>query len=281
MSRDTAGERCRYGLSIVSIFQDEAPYLREWIEFHKMMGVQHFVLIDDRSTDDFLDVLRPYRQAGEVELLRRACPPELQVRSWRNFQCQVLREQCARLRGVSRWVALIDADEFIVPASGENLPDYLKEHEDCGAVYIRWEPFGTAYVSRLARDELMTERLCRKWRFITGHDMLGKSIVKPHRVLEANIHQSRLLPGYRCADSNPGMRSEHARIQLNHYWTRDEHYLLRTKLPRAARAKGWTIDAAKVEFYRHAFNDVLDDSMTRFIPELRRRLFPPAIVAPP
>jgi hypothetical protein len=34
-----------------AIFKDEAPYLLEWIAFHKMIGVALFVLYDNGSTD--------------------------------------------------------------------------------------------------------------------------------------------------------------------------------------------------------------------------------------
>lgn len=39
-------------LSIGAIFKDEAPYLAEWIEFHRLVGVEHFFLYDNLSTDE-------------------------------------------------------------------------------------------------------------------------------------------------------------------------------------------------------------------------------------
>lgn len=29
-------------LAVCAIFRDEAPYLAEWIEFHRLVGVEHF-----------------------------------------------------------------------------------------------------------------------------------------------------------------------------------------------------------------------------------------------
>jgi Glycosyltransferase family 92 len=269
----TIDEGCRYDLTIASVFQNEAPYLKEWIEFHKMMGVQLFILVDDRSTDNFIDVLRPYIDAGEVDLLRSPCPKKWQGRAWPTYQCALVRMFCEQLRGVSRWLALIDVDEFIVPAETNNIFDFLSNHEDCGGIYIRWEPFGTSHVKKLSEKELLTERLYLKWKLIKGHDMLGKSIVKPHRVLHPNIHHCALLPGYEYMDSNPGMENESPRIKLHHYWTRDEYFLLNEKLPRTSRIKGWKLDEERIEFFRHLFNDVPDQSMKRFIPELKRRVF--------
>lgn len=265
--------RCRYDLAIAAVFQDEAPYLKEWIEFHRMVGVQYFVLADDRSSDDFARVLEPYIAAGEVELLALPCPAALQEQGWTTYQTAALQALCERLRGVARWVALVDIDEFIVPSGDETLPALLRDHEALGALYVRWEPFGTSYVAALGATDLLTERMRLKWRFTPGHDMLGKSIVKPHRVQSAGIHRCALVRGYDYSDTNPGMASPTARLKVHHYWSRDEDFLLRVKLPRTGRIKGWTYDAERIAFFKRLFNDVPDDTMTRFIPELRRRVF--------
>jgi hypothetical protein len=273
MSTDQRLEaRCSIDLTIVSIFQDEAPYLREWIEFHRMMGVQRFVLVNDRSTDNFQEVLLPYLRAGVVQLHSRHCPVHLQGLHWVHFQQAVLQTCVEQLRGKSRWVLLIDIDEFVVPKNG-TVAEFLRDRESLGGVYIRWEPFGTSYVERLSDSELMTECLHLKWKFIPGHEMLGKSIVKPHRVARANIHRCELLPGFEYLDSNPNMASSDALIQVNHYWTRDEHFLLQRKLPRSCRIKGWQMDEKLILHFKHLFNDVPDRGMTRFLPALRRRMF--------
>lgn len=244
-----------------------------------MMGVQHFILVNDRSTDDFTTVLAPYIAAGEVELLTLPCPEKWLGRSWTTFQIAVLQSICRQQRGVTRWLALIDLDEFIVPRQAERLLDVLDEYEACGGFYVRWETFGTSYVARLSSDELMTDRLRLRWRFISGReDVLGKSIVKPHRVHQVNNHRCELLPGYDYADSNPGMTDASPRIKIHHYWTRDEHFLLNEKLPRTVQIKGWELSDEKIAFFKDLFNEVRDDGMSRFLPELRQRVFATTLV---
>ena len=189
------------------------------------------------------------------------------------FHLAVICALINHLRGVSRWLAIIDIDEFILPTEGDNLVRFLGDYENCGGIYIRWEPFGTSYVEKISDRELLTEKLNFKGRFIEGNEMLGKSIVKPHRVLHPNIHHCELLPEYKYIDLNPGMKSKLPQIRINHYWTRDEYFLLNVKLPRCSRRKGWVIDESRREYFKHLFNDVLDKSMERFIPELKRRVF--------
>jgi hypothetical protein len=55
-------------LSICATFKDEAPYLPEWTEFHRRVGVEHFFLYDNLSTDGSREVLEPWVHAGLVTL---------------------------------------------------------------------------------------------------------------------------------------------------------------------------------------------------------------------
>ena len=52
--------RKKYNLSVCAIFKNESKNLREWIEYHQLVGVDHFYLYENGSTDSFLKVLRPY-----------------------------------------------------------------------------------------------------------------------------------------------------------------------------------------------------------------------------
>ena len=270
---------CRYNLAIAVVFQDEAPFLKEWIEYHLMMGVDHFVLVNDRSRDDFGAVLKPYIDADVVRLFSHPCPVPLQGPQWPEYQRRILEALLQKLTGVARWVALIDVDEFLVPTDARSILEFLADHEDAGGVYVRWQPFGTSYVPRLAAGELLTERLRLSWRFVPGYEMLGKSVVKPHRVRHANIHRSTLHSGFAYVDANPDMQSASPAIKVHHYWSRDEHFLFNVKLPRTAAIKGWQIDDARLEYFRTLFNDVPDDSMTRFVPALQARVFGDAVGA--
>ena len=49
-------------LAACTIYRDAASYLAEWIEFHRLLGVERFFLYDNGSTDDHREVLAPYRR---------------------------------------------------------------------------------------------------------------------------------------------------------------------------------------------------------------------------
>ncbi len=58
----------KYYLSICAIFKNEAAYLGEWIEFHRLAGVEHFYLYNNLSDDNYFSVLKYYIDKGTVTL---------------------------------------------------------------------------------------------------------------------------------------------------------------------------------------------------------------------
>jgi hypothetical protein len=60
----------RYNLAMVTVLQNEAPFLPEWLEYHMLytVGVEHFYLYDDGSTDELAATLAPYVAADLVTL---------------------------------------------------------------------------------------------------------------------------------------------------------------------------------------------------------------------
>ena len=56
-------------IAVCAIFKDEAPYLLEWIAFHKMIGVDLFVLYDNGSTDGGPELIRRSSFARNVTLI--------------------------------------------------------------------------------------------------------------------------------------------------------------------------------------------------------------------
>ena len=58
-----------YELSACAVIKNEAKYIKEWIEFHRIVGVEHFYLYNNGSTDRIYKVLRPYIRQGIVTLV--------------------------------------------------------------------------------------------------------------------------------------------------------------------------------------------------------------------
>ncbi|MDX1638819.1 MAG: glycosyltransferase family 92 protein, partial [Balneolaceae bacterium] len=64
----------KYFLSFATNFKDENPYLKEWIDFHRAVGVDHFYLFNQCGSDESWNILEPYIARNIVT-----------VHDWTNF----------------------------------------------------------------------------------------------------------------------------------------------------------------------------------------------------
>src|SRR4051812_35685821 len=107
-----ASEREGAYLAACTIYRDDAAYLAEWIEFHRLVGVERFFLYDNGSTDDHLEVLAPYIEQGLATV--RDWPGPFLGRGGRPKALVQAFEHCAGAhREDARWIAFLDVDEFL------------------------------------------------------------------------------------------------------------------------------------------------------------------------
>jgi Glycosyltransferase family 92 len=125
----------RYYLAACLCFKDAGRDLAEWLEFHRMVGVEHFYLYNNESSDGYAAVLRPYQDAGLVTL-----------HDWPGGAQQTpIYEHCTETyRRQARWIAYIDDDEFLFPVAGEDLRSKLTRYEDYAGIAVCRTVFGTS-----------------------------------------------------------------------------------------------------------------------------------------
>jgi hypothetical protein len=280
------GERAakppRY-LSVCGLYQNEARYLREWIEFHRLVGVERFYLYDNLSTDGHLDVLAPYLEDGIVEL---ADWPEMPA------QMAVYQDCLLRHRDESQWIAFIDVDEFLFSPTGRPLSELLVEYERWPGVGVNWAMFG-ANGHRTPVPGLVIEQYVRRAADEDGLNLTIKSIVQPRQVRNfCNPHFFMYKDGL-AVDENmepitgpPFGQTDSvsfSRLRLNHYATKSEQEF-RGKLERpgvfALRARD---DPETITLYKGMPEDMLmrrlakldlveDQTILRYLPALKRAL---------
>lgn len=265
-----------YELAVVAMFQNEAPYMKEWIEFHKLVGVQHFYLYNNLSTDDYLTVLQPYIEKGEVNLTD--WPYDFgPIREWRQIQSGAYNDTIEKVRGKVHWLAVIDLDEFVFPVKGTNLVKLLKDYSDFGGVIATWQMYGTSHVEQIPEGDLMIEHLLLKANEDYHQTNGYKSIIQPHCVkgFGGTAHFPSYLPGYFAVDSNKvpfNHKQPHGadidKLRINHYWCRDEEFFRNIKLPRAKRRHM----RADWQDYADHLNGVADDAIFKYIPALKRAM---------
>lgn len=266
----------QYEFAICAVFQDEARFLKEWIEYNKIIGAQHFYLYNNDSQDDYLKVLQPYIDEGIVELI------EWHVPDFQNSgQQRAYLDAINKTKESVKWLGIIDLDEYIVPKSHDSMLTWLSEYDrdGIGGIGINWQMFGTSFVPRIERNQLLTEKLTLKALENHSENIHIKSIVRPKYVVEpVHIHHFEYLEGYVQINANhepftgpfsPYITTD--KIQINHYWTKDEEFLYETKIPRRQK---WGEAIGSIESRVNSLNQVEDTSIARFLPQLRQQMFP-------
>ena len=128
----------RYDLAVAAIFKDEGKYLKEWLNYHLLAGVEHFYLYNNDSSDDYAEVLAPYVKANVVTLTD--FPGRLTMFPAYNDALEKFRFEC-------RYMAFIDLDEFIFPKTNLNIAEVVDEilarDKNAAALGINWQCFGS------------------------------------------------------------------------------------------------------------------------------------------
>jgi hypothetical protein len=219
----------RHGVGLAAIVRNEAPYVGEWLRFHRAAGVRRFVIYDDGSTD------------GTEEAVRDAAPEAVVIpwaqrlsdaRLGRELHNQVLAyaHAAANFGGGLRWMGFLDVDEFLFPVRGATIPEAL-DGLDVPALALPWHMFGhgghaarppggavESYLSR-ARDPFGEAPGLRAF----------KVLADPCRLTALRVHSCEvdgrdLMWNDRGEAAGPGGRGRAfcsaERLRLNHYYAR-------------------------------------------------------------
>ena len=262
-----------YNLSVVSFIHNEARFLKEWIEFHKLTGVEHFYLFNHLSEDHYLEVLEPYIEDGTVELFDWPYPFE-SIITWNSIQCKAYQKIVKERAHETKWLAIIDSDEFLFSPETDDIKEILKEFENFGGVGVNWQMYGTSHVPKVGEDQLMVEMLVYKAEENHAHNFFVKSIVQPKCVKAiTNPHYCKYKPQFFQVNENKerfeNRRSPYVsvnKLRINHYWTRDEDFLYNVKIPRSKIF--WRQKENVVLERNEQYNKVMDQAVSHLIPKL-------------
>jgi hypothetical protein len=207
-----------YYLVVATMVKNKRRYIREWIEFHIMMGVSYFFIYDNLSEDGVKDLVQPYIDNGIVSYFlwppkeepheiwddpkleehysshMKSCYEGLQQMHGHIF-CQIAAYDDAvrRTRGKARWVAGLDVDEFFYLNETspfvnfqDPLPQAFKNLEDYAIVTVAGQHFGTSgWLTPPRRDDdqeyssLLTKTHTHHMRYHPGELVKVGEHVKP------------------------------------------------------------------------------------------------------
>jgi GT2 family glycosyltransferase/SAM-dependent methyltransferase len=267
-------------LAICAIFKDEAAYLREWVEFHQLMGVERFYLYNNNSSDRYLDALQMHIDSGAVVL-----------HEWPHHPAQLqVYDHCLKTHGEETdWLAFIDVDEFLFSPHAKLLPDVLADYADHPGVGVNWVMFGSGGHKHKPNGGVL-ENFLRRGQLDAGlpypHLRLPdgsyraenshiKSIVQPSKVDHCpNAHFMQYANGAHAVDENHQpiegaftAKVSVAQLRINHYWSKSEdecRYKFNKGLADGLGSRDWNEFLA----HEHILNTTHDDTVLRVVAQL-------------
>ncbi len=249
-------------LTICCIAKNEHPYVEEWVAHHLVIGAEKIVIFDNESDPPLYQMLEDYIQKGLV-----AVHPV----QGKGQQMSAYYQGLKRYGPLSKWMAFIDVDEFLIPKKYSDVRFILTDYEDYGALGVHWVEFGSSgHLKRPGKSQIKNyvHRFPRHY----PKNMHIKSIVQPERVEYTYTgHSFKYYRPWYCVDENflpvSGTQSPFTAdvIQLNHYYYRSqEDYCLKVERGRVSRED----DRGKRKhgaFYRQLQQaTIYDDSALKF-----------------
>lgn len=251
----------KYNLSIVCILKNESTYIREWIIYHHSIGVEHFYLYDNDSDDNLIKVL------SEFQDIITYIPIHGQLR-----QLDAYNNALSKYRNDTRYMAMIDADEFLYcPDMNQSIDKLLSNifsKKNIGGLVVNWVVFGSSKYDKRPKGRVTDNFIWRsKIDFEKNH--LVKTICDPRRVFSFTVsHAANYLRSYHAVDEN-GKKVEWVlnsqvtvkKIRINHYYSKSKEEFMKKR----ARGSGESLALRHLsEFNEHDKNDVFDDSLRKY-----------------
>ena len=253
-------------LAACMTYSNHAIYLREWIEFHRLVGVERFYLYDNDSTDDHLEVLAPYIDEGVAS-----------VQPWPGAgrQHQAFNHCLDTHRGESRWIAFIDVDEFLFSPDDMPVSEALREYEEWPGVGVNLAQFGTSG-HRTRPEGLVIENYL--YRSHALHRWI-KSIVDPARAVRCNgAHYFEFSEGHtvdvhkRPTEGWESVERSLDHLRVNHYYTKSEEELLeKWGRPRADTGE-MRHELILEDLYRMESRFRRDETILHYLPALKEAM---------
>lgn len=158
-------------LTLGSCLKNEESYMKDFVKYHRHVGVQKFVFFDRQYTG----MHELFKDEPDVEIIHFPDVPE-------NVHAIAWAQLINHNKGKTKWLALIDADQVLVPVQTTDVKEILKNYEEYASLQCNWHTFGSS--GHLTRTpEPLYERFLMRAAPSAGINNHTQFICQPDRTL--------------------------------------------------------------------------------------------------
>lgn len=264
-------------LGICTIQRDRAPWIREWVAFHYLVGFRKFYFFAHKCKDNTAEVIAELQRRYDIQAFVVADDverPQLKCYqfAYDNFGHEV------------DWMAFIDGDEFLFPTQGSSLPEVLEDYtyRKLSALGVWWACFGSS-----GYDEEPCGLILENYRQRATYAFEGnrhiKSLVLGRQAgriqMQANAHLFATPFGtydesMRLIDKGfmPELEPSYEHFRINHYACQSYSFFKSFKQHSGAADAGANLVRSEQWWKQYDRNDELDSSVEHFLPALKALL---------
>ena len=258
----------KYYLSVLAIFKNEGHCINEWIKHYILEGVEHFYLIDNGSTDDYMISLE---YTIKVDII---------IDPTNHCQNKHYNKYLRKIKEETEWIMVIDLDEFMYSRKGYNtIPEYLKTIDDSiEQIGVPWKMFGSS--GYIFQPSTIIDNFV--YRHVFPVDKLSgiKCIVRTRKLTEINLHISSIddisiyydisfkefitgIENYKQV-SNESYIEDNG-LHLNHYPIQSFEWYKDVKMTRGDASNPNSNNVRNVDYFNkyENTNGILDDELKR------------------
>lgn len=186
-------------ISVCLLTKSENKYLREWVQHHLDIGIDHFYIYDNNDIASAREELLKYFDERLFTFVHW-------VVYCNHMQVEAYNDCLNRYGSENDWIAFIDTDEFIKCSDIHNALSQYEHYDYVRVPWIMHNANGQVYAS----DEPVQKRFSGTCQNLSEFDYY-KSIVQPSKIIRMVVHHAESKNDcYVLVDD----------IKLDHYYTR-------------------------------------------------------------
>jgi hypothetical protein len=221
----------RYYLSLLVPVKYEDDYIVEFIKFYLLQGVEHFYLYDNDNDIPLNKTLENYLDVCTIEVIKGEFAQSAAYKHW-----------LKTYKHETKWIAIFDVDEFVLPKANDTFLAFLKQNEKHDSIAINWKIFGNGK-HESKPNGLVTE----SYLYSEGKQHANYKCVTQTKAIKKLEHPHRPeLKAFKKIVNAKGNKifgfENHEYcldiIQLNHYYSKStEEYMKKLNRKRADTGK--------------------------------------------
>lgn len=258
-----------YDLAVVAIMKNNGLYIKEWLDYHLLAGVDHFFIYDNGSTDNYEDVIQPYVEKGLLT--------DIKISNW-SMGLPAYNTAVRDFKFSCRYMAFIDQDEFIFPQNNRSIievaDDFFSANSNVAALGVNWIMFGSNGQDKADYSRGVLDRFTSRAETVNKH---VKTIANPRKInFFYNPHFAKYFEG-NFSVNEQGKKFEGPfnetptadKICINHYYTKSrEEY---EKKIQEGRQVSYERDMETFKKYERN-NAIFDDGILKYRDERRKAI---------